>query len=111
MCACECCACVRAEENLSPYAALNVLDTQTWVSLACLQIAFGYLVTLATNGSSLIPVEYGFFAAYTISGVCMCAALLVFLLGSKRCVRPLILAWGFAFSRPKNGSFRPVGAA
>eukprot|EP01134_Creolimax_fragrantissima_P002835 CFRG2835T1 len=51
-------------------------------------IAFGYLVTLATNGQEpTIPQEYGFFSAYAISAACMALALVIFWLASPMYVK------------------------
>jgi dipeptide/tripeptide permease len=47
-------------------------------------IAFGYLVTLATNGSGAIPQEWGFTAAYAIAAVAMSLAVLAFFAGRGR---------------------------
>lgn len=52
-------------------------------------IAFGYLVTLATNGSGAIPQAWGFTAAYTIAAVCMTLAVLAFFFGRGRYVMKL----------------------
>ena len=49
-------------------------------------VAFGYLVTLATNGSGAIPAEWGFTAAYSIAAAAMSIAVIAFVLGSKKYV-------------------------
>eukprot|EP00121_Abeoforma_whisleri_P014267 Awhi_evm1s13157 len=47
-------------------------------------IAYGYLVTLATNGAGSIPQKWGYFSAYAIAGVSMFFALVIFLIGSPK---------------------------
>lgn len=46
-------------------------------------VAYGYLTTLGTNGGLGVPKKYGYFAAYLIATVCMCAALCIFRSGRR----------------------------
>eukprot|EP00906_Rhabdomonas_costata_P033939 RCo047784 len=51
-------------------------------------VAYGYLVTLATNGQPPgIPQDYGFFAAYAIAAGCFFLCVGVFVLGTPRYTR------------------------
>eukprot|EP00123_Amoebidium_parasiticum_P007210 comp17963_c0_seq1/m.18314 comp17963_c0_seq1/g.18314 ORF comp17963_c0_seq1/g.18314 comp17963_c0_seq1/m.18314 type:complete len:582 (-) comp17963_c0_seq1:627-2372(-) len=51
-------------------------------------IAYGYMVTLATNGAPpAIPEEYGFFATYMVASGAMFLAFLCFLAGTPKYVR------------------------
>eukprot|EP00124_Ichthyophonus_hoferi_P001542 Ihof_evm1s83 gene=Ihof_evmTU1s83 len=51
-------------------------------------VAFGYLVTLATNGQPpTIPRRFGFFAAYAIATGCFGFCALIFIAGTPRYVR------------------------
>lgn len=46
-------------------------------------LALAFLTSIATNGTSLIPVEWGFVAVYTIAATAMTVALVAFWCGSS----------------------------